>query len=811
MKVLSLSLITFFALGAFASADVWTDFARYEMGENMDTAPQAVHELILATAPDQMAPVEDQLIAILQSSSATHEAKEYAFRMLDRIGTDRSVPTVAKFLDDETLALFARRLLESRADSIAAGRALAEALPMVTDELKIGIIGSLAERGHACAVAVIAPYVSSENVALARAAFNALGRLGGADAHSVVIQATVTRDLSDPRLETLIATAKGIKDPGSLYQASSGSGLSPFGGSYVQSENEPGWKGEYFKTRDFSGAPVFVRQDPVVHFDWRQGRPGEGIGENDFSVRWTGMLTLPESRSYRFKMESDDGLWITIGDQILVDSQGRGYRGEETIELQAGQVYPVEIQFVEGGGDAYCRLTWDCPSPEAISHASQKILDVVVLAQKRAALDTDAGLDAKTARQLFEHSQNCSIRLQAFAKLHALNASQAKESFDTVYAKVDSYGRQVLVRAAMELDAAYQQAFVGRLGSLPSAEQLTVLGTISGLGLSKYEAAVLTLLAESEGDVYNQAIYTLGAVGGENSFQPLYEAFQKDDENPAITFAITQLELPAVDEHLLGLVSGQSSSDIESRLAAITPLVLRNPEGAAAVFNGLVASGQPDELRQAGFKAIESAGNVESCKVLADLIVAEDPMMRPAQQSLKKAALRINKGHDVWHSAFKPTLNSASASQSQKESLMVILDGVIAGDSLNFLKKAILEPSDPLRPIAIRILGRWPEAKAGDIWIELAAADFATVDDQKAALKGLTRILTRKEIERDTNRRLKLGLKAIESAPSTGYKLEILKCFEDSDNYARGRMNEHFKSILNDPEIGAAVQALMKK
>ena len=142
---------------------------------------------------------------------------------------------------------------------------------------------------------------------------------------------------------------------------------------------------------------------------------------------------------------------------------------------------------------------------------------------------------------------------------------------------------------------------------------------------------------------------------------------------------------------------------------------------------------------------------------------------------------------------------------------MVILDGVIAGDSLNFLKKAILEPSDPLRPIAIRILGRWPEAKAGDIWIELAAADFATVDDQKAALKGLTRILTRKEIERDTNRRLKLGLKAIESAPSTGYKLEILKCFEDSDNYARGRMNEHFKSILNDPEIGAAVQALMKK
>ena len=105
MKTVSLSLLSLSILTPLICADVWTDLAQYKMGDNADAAPVAVHELILSTAPDQMAPIEDKLISILQSPSATHEAKEYALRMLDRIGSDRSVPVVAKFLADERLAL----------------------------------------------------------------------------------------------------------------------------------------------------------------------------------------------------------------------------------------------------------------------------------------------------------------------------------------------------------------------------------------------------------------------------------------------------------------------------------------------------------------------------------------------------------------------------------------------------------------------------------------------------------------------------------------------------------------------------------
>jgi hypothetical protein len=74
MKKLSISLLSLAAFSAFASADIWSDLAQYQMGDNADAAPWAVHELVLNTAPDQYGAIEDKLIALLQSPNTTHEA-----------------------------------------------------------------------------------------------------------------------------------------------------------------------------------------------------------------------------------------------------------------------------------------------------------------------------------------------------------------------------------------------------------------------------------------------------------------------------------------------------------------------------------------------------------------------------------------------------------------------------------------------------------------------------------------------------------------------------------------------------------------
>ena len=808
MKTLSLSLLSLAALTSFASADVWSDLAQYKMGDDADATPWAVHALVLQTAPDQMGPIEDQLIAMLESPGATHEAKEYCFRILDRIGSDRSVPTVAKFLADEKLALYARRSLEFRKGSKLAGEGLVRALPQLPDDLKIGVIGSLGRRGDVSAVTAIAPYVSSENVALAKAALFALGQLGGDQAHAAIMGATVTRDASDARAKALLAASAQIKDPGTYYAL--GRSVEPVGGAYVQSGGNEGWKGEYFNNRNFSGTPVLVRQDAAPYFDWKQGSPTAEIGKNDFTVRWTGVLTPPESRAYEFNVNSDDGVQFNINGEAIFDHLKGGYRGTTSKELEAGVSYQVEVKFVEGGGEARCQLTWDCALPETIAAGRQKILNVPIAAQQAAVLSAKSGIDVKIGQQLFENGANPSIRLDAFKQLAALDLNAAHTALNATLSNAADPIRQSLIRAVMDLgDAALQDQLVGTLGSASELDQLTLLGAISDLRLSQYESAVLPLLSSSEGLVFDQAVYTLGYVGANASFKPLYEA-SKVEENEAIIFAITQLQLPAVDEHLLKLVSGQSGADLEARLSAITPLVLRNPDGASAVMDTLVATGQPEALRKAGFKGIETIGNVESCKVLSGLIVADDAMKRQAQQSLKKTALRLAKAHDVWHAAFKPTLTSANAVLSTKQDFMVIVDGVPTGDSMKFIKKTVLNPSDPLRPLALRALQKWPSADAGNVWIELANAPITTPKEQALAVKGIARILTRDEIEKDSNRRLRLALRAVQEGPTLEFKLGVLASLKDCDNHTRGRMREHFKSIKDDPEVGAAVQALMK-
>ena len=61
-----------------------------------------------------------------------------------------------------------------------------------------------------------------------------------------------------------------------------------------------GLKGEYFSNLDFSGKPTLTRIDPQIQFDWNAAQPVPGVSKIAFSVRWTGVLTLPGPGDYIF-------------------------------------------------------------------------------------------------------------------------------------------------------------------------------------------------------------------------------------------------------------------------------------------------------------------------------------------------------------------------------------------------------------------------------------------------------------------------------------------------------------------------------
>ena len=196
-----------------AYADIWEDLAKYKMGDALENPlPVQVEALITKTPLDERVPVEEALIKIVESKNSTPEAKWFCCRMLQRVGTEKCVPTLAALLADEEMSHFARLALQRMTDSEKAGEALRNALGKATDNLKPGIIGSIAERRDRKAVRQISKLTASEDLVVAGAALQALGKIGGKRAKKAIEGAKVAADLKAAKLDALLVYAEGAAD-----------------------------------------------------------------------------------------------------------------------------------------------------------------------------------------------------------------------------------------------------------------------------------------------------------------------------------------------------------------------------------------------------------------------------------------------------------------------------------------------------------------------------------------------------------------------------------------------------------------------
>ncbi len=132
-----------------------------------------------ARAGDQRlaAALEQRLLGVLADDGATFAAAQFACRLLRQVGTAQSVPALAELLAEERLGHMARLALQAIPDA-AAGEALVDALARLEGAPLAGVISSLGMRREAAAVDPLAELARSPEPLVARAAVEALGRIG---------------------------------------------------------------------------------------------------------------------------------------------------------------------------------------------------------------------------------------------------------------------------------------------------------------------------------------------------------------------------------------------------------------------------------------------------------------------------------------------------------------------------------------------------------------------------------------------------------------------------------------------------------
>jgi glucose/arabinose dehydrogenase len=124
-----------------------------------------------------------------------------------------------------------------------------------------------------------------------------------------------------------------------------------------------GLRGEYFDNIDFTN-PLLTRTDATVNFNWGNGAPAPGFGDETFSVRWTGQVQSLYSETYTFFTTSDDGVRLFVNNQLVINSFINQSPTERsgTIALVAGQRYDIRLEYFENTGGAVAQLAWSSPT-----------------------------------------------------------------------------------------------------------------------------------------------------------------------------------------------------------------------------------------------------------------------------------------------------------------------------------------------------------------------------------------------------------------------------------------------------------------
>jgi beta-glucosidase len=171
-----------------------------------------------------------------------------------------------------------------------------------------------------------------------------------------------------------------------------------------------GLQTEFFATADWTGRPVAVAVEPEIQHDWRDASPAPEVQTHDYSVRWSGKMTVPTAGKYEFIVDSVssfpysvhetyrfvlDGKVISEGD--LSTGKGTPTKGASPtappvmagnkpakIDIDITDTKPHDFRLEysheggpEGGG---VRLKWQAPAQAMLDEAvnAAKASDVVV-------------------------------------------------------------------------------------------------------------------------------------------------------------------------------------------------------------------------------------------------------------------------------------------------------------------------------------------------------------------------------------------------------------------------------------------------
>ena len=134
----------------------------------------------------------------------------------------------------------------------------------------------------------------------------------------------------------------------------------------LEGKTASGLWGRYYRGVGFGGEIFLNRADTSFSFRW--DREEDKPHSSPFSIEWEGFLLVQEEGEYTFTTESDDGSWVYLNEELIVDNGGTHAvrRASGQARLTPGYHY-LRIRYFDSGGGAIFRLLWNPPGKNEAS------------------------------------------------------------------------------------------------------------------------------------------------------------------------------------------------------------------------------------------------------------------------------------------------------------------------------------------------------------------------------------------------------------------------------------------------------------
>jgi RHS repeat-associated protein len=186
-------------------------------------------------------------------------------------------------------------------------------------------------------------------------------------------------DTYGPAPAACFATVPSKPDPKTygvpVSSPPSGCDITPAHSHTDYDQNLDGLKATYYGNPRLAGAPVAFDfgvdgDGGTIDKNWDNAKPATDVGPDGWSVRFSGLINLPDDGTYQFQLSSEGGSRLYIDSDLSVYNWDGAYTsviGPVFVGASEPNLQPIRVELKNVTGDSSIKLEWKKPGDTAFT------------------------------------------------------------------------------------------------------------------------------------------------------------------------------------------------------------------------------------------------------------------------------------------------------------------------------------------------------------------------------------------------------------------------------------------------------------